>query len=324
MRRGAARAEHAAVPSARRRIGRRGRRSRSPLFAVLAVTAAAQTSADSVAQERASDAHLIDQVERRARPRSTPTGDGAATCGAEIDRLEHWQLLHDTSSSGSVLAELELLALRSRHRRRSRGPGVRVVVDDAPGRRTATATRCSTPTSRSWSTGSGRPAPRRSAINGQRLTNLSRDPARREAITVNYRSLRRPYRSSRSATTNTLPVAVRGDHRAGRHGWICSSRWGCRFDMTTAQVARLPAADASLRYATPEPRRRRSRRDRRHRAGRGIVLGLVLTPDVPQWLEPYLPIAVVAALDAVFGALAPSSTASSTTRSSSSPSSATS
>ena len=34
----------------------------------------------------------------------------------------------------------------------------------------------------------------------------------------------------------------------------------------------------------------------------GILLGLVLTPDVPQWLEPYLPIAVVAALDAVFGA----------------------
>jgi small basic protein len=35
----------------------------------------------------------------------------------------------------------------------------------------------------------------------------------------------------------------------------------------------------------------------------GIILGLVLHPDVPLWLEPYLPIAVVAALDAVFGAL---------------------
>ena len=31
----------------------------------------------------------------------------------------------------------------------------------------------------------------------------------------------------------------------------------------------------------------------------GIILGLLLTPDVPTWLEPYLPIAVVAALDAV-------------------------
>ena len=35
----------------------------------------------------------------------------------------------------------------------------------------------------------------------------------------------------------------------------------------------------------------------------GIVLGLVFQPDVPLGLEPYLPIAVVAALDAVFGGL---------------------
>ena len=35
----------------------------------------------------------------------------------------------------------------------------------------------------------------------------------------------------------------------------------------------------------------------------GIVLGLVLQPDVPVALEPYLPIAVVAALDAVLGGL---------------------
>ena len=34
----------------------------------------------------------------------------------------------------------------------------------------------------------------------------------------------------------------------------------------------------------------------------GIVLGLLLHPTIPLWLQPYLPIAVVAALDAVFGA----------------------
>ncbi len=33
----------------------------------------------------------------------------------------------------------------------------------------------------------------------------------------------------------------------------------------------------------------------------GVVLGLVLEVDVPVALQPYLPIAVVAALDAVFG-----------------------
>jgi small basic protein len=34
----------------------------------------------------------------------------------------------------------------------------------------------------------------------------------------------------------------------------------------------------------------------------GVVLGLVLEPTIPSALLPYLPIAVVAALDAVFGA----------------------
>jgi small basic protein len=35
----------------------------------------------------------------------------------------------------------------------------------------------------------------------------------------------------------------------------------------------------------------------------GVIAGLVFEPTVPLWLQPYLPIAVVAALDAVFGGL---------------------
>jgi small basic protein len=35
----------------------------------------------------------------------------------------------------------------------------------------------------------------------------------------------------------------------------------------------------------------------------GVVVGLVVQPVVPDALQPYLPIAVVAALDAVFGGL---------------------
>jgi small basic protein len=35
----------------------------------------------------------------------------------------------------------------------------------------------------------------------------------------------------------------------------------------------------------------------------GVVLGVVLEPTVPLALQPYLPIAVVAALDAVFGGI---------------------
>jgi small basic protein len=33
----------------------------------------------------------------------------------------------------------------------------------------------------------------------------------------------------------------------------------------------------------------------------GIVLGIVVEPSIPQVLQPYLPIAIVAAMDAIFG-----------------------
>ena len=35
----------------------------------------------------------------------------------------------------------------------------------------------------------------------------------------------------------------------------------------------------------------------------GVVVGVLVQPTVPEWLSPYLPIAVVAALDALFGAV---------------------
>lgn len=35
----------------------------------------------------------------------------------------------------------------------------------------------------------------------------------------------------------------------------------------------------------------------------GVLAGVLLQPEVPLWLQPYLPIAVIAALDAVFGAV---------------------
>jgi len=34
----------------------------------------------------------------------------------------------------------------------------------------------------------------------------------------------------------------------------------------------------------------------------GVALGVIFQPHVPLWMDPYLPIAVVAAMDAVFGA----------------------
>jgi small basic protein len=35
----------------------------------------------------------------------------------------------------------------------------------------------------------------------------------------------------------------------------------------------------------------------------GIIAGLIIEPTVPVWAQPYLPIAIIAALDAVVGAI---------------------
>ena len=37
--------------------------------------------------------------------------------------------------------------------------------------------------------------------------------------------------------------------------------------------------------------------------GIGIVIGFLTQPSLPIWLQPYLPIIIVAALDAVFGGI---------------------
>lgn len=34
----------------------------------------------------------------------------------------------------------------------------------------------------------------------------------------------------------------------------------------------------------------------------GIILGVFLDPTIPVWLQPFLPVAVIAGLDALFGA----------------------
>lgn len=35
----------------------------------------------------------------------------------------------------------------------------------------------------------------------------------------------------------------------------------------------------------------------------GIVAGVILSPDLPLWAQPYVPVAVIAGLDAVSGAI---------------------
>lgn len=241
----AERRERGASTSARRRIGVAGAVALA-VFAVLAVTAAAQTSQDGVAQERERRA-LIDQVKAR-KDALTADRRRAATLQAQNDRLET-ALLHNTSSSGGVAAELDLLALRS-GTSAVRGPGVEIVVDDAVN---AESDRNKVLDSdlQKLVNGLWRAGAEAISINGQRLTNLSAIRHAGSAITVNFTSLSRPYRILAIGDRNTLPSRF-ADTTSGQ-AWLDLQRQvGLRFTMRTQKSLRLPAAEVpALRFAEP-------------------------------------------------------------------------
>ena len=239
----AARRERGSGSPARRHIGVAGAIVLA-VFAVLALTAAAQTSKDSVAQERERRA-LIDQVKAR---KAAVVADRrtAAKLQAENDRLET-ELLRNTSSSGGVAAELDLLSLRS-GTSAVRGPGVEIVVDDAVD---AESDRNKVLDSdlQKLVNGLWRAGAEAISINGERLTNLSAIRHAGSAITVNFTSLNRPYRILAIGDRKTLPARF-ADTTSGQ-AWLDLQREvGLRFTMRTQKSLRVPAADVpGLRFA---------------------------------------------------------------------------
>ena len=191
------------------------------------------------------------------------------------------------------------------------GPGVR--VDRRRRTRTATrASRCATPTSRCWSTGCGRPVPRRSRSTASGSTALSairnarrRDPGQHRPLTAAVRRLghrRHPdLQADLLETTHRLRVL-----RAGRPARLRLRPWR----MWTSCRCR-PRASGQLRYVRQGTGRRHDRgieeepaRDRRPRAARRrSCSGCSSSPTSRSGSSPTCPIAVVAALDAVFGGL---------------------
>jgi uncharacterized protein YlxW (UPF0749 family) len=231
------------VRPARRRIGLAGAVALA-VFAVLAVTAAAQTSKDSVAQERERQA-LVDQV--KARKASVAADRRAVAKLQEQNNRLETELLRNTGSSGGVTAELDLLALRS-GTSAVRGQGVEIVVDDAVN---AESDRNKVLDSdlQKLVNGLWRAGAEAISINGERLTNLSAIRHAGSAITVNYTSLSRPYRILAIGDRKTLPARF-ADTTSGR-AWLDLQREvGLRFTMRTQKSLRLPAADVpGLRYA---------------------------------------------------------------------------
>jgi len=231
----------------RRRIGAAGAAALA-VFAVLAVTAAAQTSQDSVSQERERRA-LIEQVKAR---KATVEAERRtmAHLRAEHDRLDS-ELLHNTEDSSGVLAQLQLLGLRS-GTIAVHGPGVEVVVDDAVGAQ-SDRSRVLDIDLQKLVNGLWRAGAEAISINGERLTALSAIRHAGTAITVNFTSLERPYRIRAIGNKETLPGRF-AQTTSGQTWFDLQRQVGLRFTMTRQDSLRLPAAEVPvLRYAeTPE------------------------------------------------------------------------
>lgn len=230
-------------PAPRRRIGVAGAVALA-VFAVLAVTAGVQTSRDSVTQERERRA-LIDQVKaRKAAVEADRTR--AEKLRAEVQTLEAQQLAR-TRDSGGVLGQLRLLALRS-GTSAVHGPGVEIVVDDAPHAESDRYRVLDVDLQRLVN-GLWRAGAEAISINGERLTNVSAIRHAGSAITVNFTSLRRPYRILAIGDRKTLPSRF-ADSSSGQ-AWLDLQRGvGLEFTMTAKSSLRLPAAEVpSLRFA---------------------------------------------------------------------------
>lgn len=214
------------------------------LFAVLALTAAVQTSQDSVSQERERSA-LIGQVKARKAALDTDRRT-VARLQAENDRLET-SLLHNSTSAGGVLAQLTLLGTRS-GTAAVHGPGVEIVADDAvdaqSDRDKVLDSDLQKLVNGLWAAGA-----EAISINGLRLTNLSAIRNAGSAITVNFTKLSRPYRILAIGNPRTLPSRF-ADTTSGQTWLDLQRQVGLRFSMRTQDSLRLPAADVpDLRHA---------------------------------------------------------------------------
>ncbi|HEX2896186.1 MAG TPA: DUF881 domain-containing protein [Marmoricola sp.] len=242
--------EHAAARRAssgpardRRQVGLAGALA-LVVFAVLTVTAAAQTSQNSASQERERRA-LIDQVkERRAALAADRTSVSKLQASNSQLRAD---LLRTSSTSAAVLRQLRLLSLRA-GTSAVHGPGVEVDVDNATNaqsdRQKVLDTDLQKLVNGLWVAGA-----EAISINGQRLTNLTAIRHAGSAITVNYIRLSPPYRVLAIGDPKSLPARF-AQSTSGQTWLDLQRQFGLRFSMRTQSALRLPAAAVpNLRFA---------------------------------------------------------------------------
>ena len=235
-------ADAADTPPPRRRVGLVGALVMAA-FAVLVVTAAVQTSRNSVS-DQSQRRELAAQVSD-ARGQVDDERTRLTRLQRQTAALQARQLGNDQSAQG-LRDRLELLRVKT-GASPVRGEGVRVVANDAPGATTARNEVLDTDLQRLvnglWEAGA-----EAISLNGQRLTNLSTIRQAGGAITTNGRSLRPPYVLSVIGDKDTLPA--RFAETTSGQAWLDLQRQvGLELTITPQDSLRLPASEVSLRYA---------------------------------------------------------------------------
>ena len=217
------------------------------LFGILVATAAVQT-ARNAGQESGSRQSLVTQIKARTAEVNAQRARVTNLRG-EISSLQALSL--DTTSEGRALtAQLDRLRLLS-GAVPVKGPGVKVVVDDAPGavdvKQRVLDDDLQKLVNALWLSGA-----EAISINGQRLSNLSAIRSAGSAITVNLVSLSRPYTVLAVGDRDTMPARfVETEH--GRDWLDLHAVYKLEFAMTSEDSLKLPATPArrlTLRHAT--------------------------------------------------------------------------
>ena len=145
------------------------------------------------------------------------------------------------------------------------------------------------------------------SVNDVRLTPTTAIRFAGEAVLVDFQPITSPYTIRAIGDRHVLETGFVDSAVASRYQTLA----GARRDRVLVRPSATSSRCRRARPSHPATRNQRPRRqqprdlagDRRARAGRRHRPRAGPAPTVPDWLEPYLPIAVVAALDAVFGGI---------------------
>ena len=217
------------------------------VFGALLATAAVQTARTEPVRQQSQESLRAQAQDRRAELAAARRE--IVTLRRTVQRVQA-DALSASQAGRSLSGQLTALGVGA-GTEAARGPGVRITVDDsAEAAEDGTAggvvldTDLQKLVNGLWISGA-----EAVAINGQRLTTLSSIRVAGGAITVNLRSLRRPYVVT--ALGDPEQLAARFVESDGGTWWLnLQSVYRLRFDMTTEDSLTVPAAPATeLRHA---------------------------------------------------------------------------